>query len=127
MKHERRIAHRKDINFIPVKNLATLDPFTLISRRAEIVDASSTGFLLYVHRKNLAPKGLRANLTLKPLEGERVMLKIENMELDLDGLISRTKYIGDGVFEIAVDFSADAPEYWRECLVDLLPGADEEV
>lgn len=127
MKSERRIAQRKDINFIPVKNLATLDPFTMICKKAEIVDASSTGFLLYVHRKQLMPKGLRANLSLKPLEGERVMLKIEDMELDLDGFISRTRFIGDGIFEIAIDFSADAPEYWRECLVDLLPGSDEEL
>ncbi len=127
MKSERRISPRKDINFIPVKNLAILDPFTMISKKAEIIDASTTGFLLYVHRKNLMPRGLRANLTLKSLEGERVMLKIENMELDLDGFISRTKFIGDGIFEIAIDFSSDAPEYWRECLVDLLPGSDEEI
>lgn len=127
MKSERRIAQRKEINLIPVKNLATLDPFTVIAKKAEIVDASSTGFLLYVHRKHLVPKGLRSNLTLKPLEGERVMLKIEDMELDLDGLISRTRFIGDGIFEVAIDFSSDAPEYWRECLVDLLPGSGEEL
>lgn len=127
MKNERRIAPRKQINFIHVKNLATLEPFTVITKEAELVDASTTGFLLYIHRKNLVPKGLRANLSLKPIEGERVCLKIEDMELDIDGLISRTKFIGNGIFEVAVDFSDDAPEYWRECLVDLLPGSEEEI
>lgn len=126
MKSERRTAQRKDVNFIAVTNLATLDPFTLVAKEAEIIDASSTGFLLYVQRSSLIPKGLREHLTLKALEGERVMLKIESMELDLDGLISRTRFIGNGTFEIAVDFSADAPEYWRECLLDLLPGTNEE-
>lgn len=126
MKNERRIAPRKDINFIPVKNLATLNPFTVICKNAELVDASSTGFLLYIQRKNLLPKGLRSHLSLKNLEGERIMLKIEGMELDMDGFISRTKFIGDGTFEVAIDFSSDAPEYWRECLVDLLPGTGEE-
>jgi len=127
MKSEKSRAPRKEVNLIPVSNLATLDPFTQVSKHAEIVDVSSTGFLLYVHRKNLVPKQLRTNLSLTPLEGERIMLKIEDMELDIDGLVSRTRYIGNGVFEVAVDFSADAPEYWRECLVDLLPGSDEEI
>ena len=127
MKSERRIAPRKQINFIPVKNLTTLDPFNIVSKYAEIVDASSTGFLLYVSRGNLVPKNLRTNLSLKPLEGERVILKIQDMDLDIDGTITRTRFIGDGTFEIAVDFSTDAPEYWRECLIDLLPGSEEEV
>jgi hypothetical protein len=127
MRSEKSRAPRKQVNFIAVKNLATLEPFTVISKEAEIVDASSTGFLLYVNRKHLVPKHLRANLSLKPLEGERIMLKIEDMNLDIDGLISRTKFIGNGIFEIAIDFSEDAPEYWRECLIELLPSSDEEI
>ena len=47
------------------------------------------------------------------------------MNLELDGKIARTSYIGDGVFEIAVDFSETAPTYWRECLLDLLPDQGE--
>lgn len=127
MKSERRISPRKQINFIAVRNLATLEPFTVISKEAEIVDASTTGFLLYVNRKHLVPKHLRSHLSLKPLEGERIMLKIEAMDLDIDGHISRTRFIGEGTFEIAIDFSSDAPEYWRECLIELLPSSDEEI
>lgn len=55
------------------------------------------------------------------------MLKISDMQLDIDGVISRTRFIGAGLFEIAIDLSEDAPEYWRECLVDLMPGADEDI
>jgi hypothetical protein len=127
MRSERNRAPRKQVNFIQVKNLSTLEPFTIISKTAEIVDASSTGFLLYINRKDLVPKHLRANLSLKPLEGERIVLKIEAMELEIDGIISRTKFVGNGIFEIAIDFSEDAPEYWRECLIDLLPSTEEEI
>jgi len=127
MKSERRIANRKAVNMIRVENLASLEPFMMISKSAELVDVSSTGFLLHVSRNALVPKQLRANLSLTTLEGERVMLKIADMELEIDGTISRTRFIGRGLFEIAIDLSEDAPEYWRECLVDLLPGADEEI
>jgi hypothetical protein len=27
--------------------------------------------------------------------------------------------------ELAIDFSDNAPAYWRECLAELLPGLDE--
>lgn len=127
MKSERRVAPRKQLNYITVKNLALLEPFTIIAKGAELVDASSTGFLLHIHRNELIPKHLRGNLSLKPLEGEKIMLRIDQMELDLDGKISRTRFIGNGIFEIAIDFSAEAPEYWRECLLDLLPSSEEEI
>lgn len=127
MSKERRTAQRKPINMIRVENLASLDPFMVICKSAELVDASTSGFLLHVHRNHLVPKQLRSNLSLTVLEGEKVMLKIADMELDLDGTISRTRFIGGGLFEIAVDLSSDAPEYWRECLVDLLPGSDDEL
>jgi hypothetical protein len=55
------------------------------------------------------------------------MFKIADMELEIDGCISRTRFIGSGLFEIAIDLSEDAPEYWRQCLVDLLPGTDEDI
>ena len=47
------------------------------------------------------------------------------MNLDLDGRVVRASHIGRGAFEIALEFSEDIPEYWRECLVDLLPEPGE--
>lgn len=53
------------------------------------------------------------------------MLQIDEMNLELSGTVKRTKMVGRGVFEIGIDFSEDAPDYWRECLLDLLPTPDE--
>lgn len=47
------------------------------------------------------------------------------MNLDLDGTVNRTLHKGRGNFEIAIEFSRDVPEYWRECLIDLLPAPGE--
>lgn len=118
-----RIAKRKQVGSIPVSNLTTLSHFESIARFGHLIDASSTGFLILIDREDLVPKGLRQNLSLESIEGEPIMLMINPMELEINGHIARTRYIGKGVFEIAVDFSQDAPEYWRECLFDLLPSS----
>jgi len=122
---EKRIAPRKTVSGLQIKNLTALAPFSIIARNALLVDASSTGILIIINRKSLIPKSLRQNLVLTSIEGEHVMFSIKEMELDMDGRIARTKYIGDGNFEIAVDFEKEAPEYWRECLMDLLPNHNE--
>ena len=122
---KRRIANRKIVGGITVTNVTALNKFTAISKIGTMVDASSTGLLLLIDRKDLIPKGLRESLSLEQLMGEHVMLRIAEMNLDIDGVISRTRHIGKGMFELALDFSLDAPEYWRECLVDLLPAPGE--
>lgn len=118
-----RVAKRKQVGSIPISNLTTLSHFESIARFGHLIDASSTGFLILIDREDLVPKGLRQNLSLDSIEGEPIMLMINPMELEINGHIARTRYIGKGVFEIAVDFSQDAPEYWRECLFDLLPSS----
>lgn len=118
-----RVAKRKQVGSIPVSNLTTLSHFESIARFGHLIDASSTGFLIHIDREDLVPIGLRQNLSLETIEGEPIMLMINPMELEINGHIARTRYVGKGVFEIAVDFSQDAPEYWRECLFDLLPSS----
>lgn len=118
---ERRKRQRKKLPYLEVSNIATLEPFTMICKTGELIDASATGFLLCVNRKHLIPKVLRDNLTLKSLEGEKIVLNIVDMDLNIDGQVARTRLISNGFYELAIDFSKDAPEYWRECLIDLLP------
>jgi hypothetical protein len=118
-----RAAKRKQVGLIPISNLTTMSHFESIARFGHLIDASSTGFLIQVDREDLVPPGLRQNLSLESIEGESITLMINPMELEIDGHIARTRYIGKGVFEIAIDFSEDAPEYWRECLFDLLPNS----
>ena len=122
---ERRIAERKSVDCIHVNDLTSVHNYMVIAREGYIVDASSTGFLMEVNRTDLVPEELRDNLSLESIVGQSVVLYLPQMNLDLDGSITRATHIGKGVFHIAIEFSNEVPEYWRECLCDLLPSPGE--
>lgn len=125
MSTDRRIAPRETVEPIEIKGFTSLDHMTLLSRTGHIVEASTTGFLLNVRRQDLVPKQFKNELSLEALLGDRVILMIEPMNLEMGGKIARTKRLTKDLFEIAIDYSDDAPEYWREILVDMLPrGSD---
>ncbi len=124
---QRRVAKRKAVMSVTVSNLTSIGNFESIARWGHLVDVSSSGFLLHIDRQDLIPKDLRQNLSLEDIEGLDVSLMIDPMELEISGNIARTRYVGKGLFEIAIDFSQDAPEYWRECLCDLLPAKGERM
>jgi hypothetical protein len=126
MQANRRIAERKAVRSLSVVNFTVVDPFQQIAKRAQLAEASSVGLKLLIQRKDLIPDQLRLNLTLDPILDKPVMMILEEMDLELAGRVVRSRMIGNGIWEIAIDFSQDAPEYWRECLVDLLPGDDED-
>lgn len=121
----KRVAKRKIVETVEISNLVSLSHYEPIASYGHLLDASTTGFLIKIERNDLVPKSLRQNLSLKSIEGEPIVLTISMMELEINGYIARTKYIGNGCYEIAIDFSQDAPEYWRECLFDLLPITSE--
>lgn len=126
MKAERkRQEMRRDLEPIRVDSITSLDWVSPIARGGSIVNASASGFKLILHRTDFVPKYLRSNLSLDSLIGERVLIFIRDMNLEISGSVARTKHIGSGEFELAVDFSEDAPQYWRECLLDLLPSPGE--
>lgn len=125
MKAERRFAPRKVVDTIHVAELTSLSSYSVIAREGVIVDASQTGFLVKVDRTSLVPKEYRDNLSLTNLVGHQVVMYLPQMNLDLDGTITRADHIGKGRFEIAITFSADVPEYWRGYLVELLPAPGE--
>lgn len=122
---QNRAAFRKKVEGITVSNVAILKPFCSLTKRAILVNASSKDFLLIIERKNLIPKYFRHNLTLKDIEGSPLVLTIEQMELTLSGHITRTAMVGKGLFEVAVDYSQDSSDYFRECLFSLLPNKGE--
>jgi hypothetical protein len=124
-KLDRRVRERKIVDEIVVSELTSLSSYNIIAHSGTIVDASASGFLLSLDRKNVAAKDLRDSLTLDSLIGHQVVMFLPQMNLDLDGTIVRTEHKGKGRFEIAVTFSNDVPEYWRDCLVDLLPAPGE--
>jgi hypothetical protein len=122
---DRRISPRKEVTPIHVAYMTSLADFTKIAVNCEIVEASSTGLLLWVRREDLMPSALKKTLTLDVLLGENVFLHLKDMNLEISGAITRTQLLGKKGFHVAVDYSEDAPEYWRECLMDLLPTPGE--
>lgn len=124
---ERRIHTRKTIDQIVVSELTSLSNYNVIAHSGIIVDASASGFLLQLERIHLTSRELRESLSLDPLVGHQVVMFLPQMNLDLDGTIIRAEHKGKGRFEVAITFSPDVPEYWRDCLVDLLPAPGEMV
>lgn len=125
MKAERRYNNRKDVYPLKISSLSSSDTMTKIVRSGTILNASSKGILLSVRREDIIPKSLRSDLNLDSLVGDNVVIKIDEMNLDLAGVVARTKFVGKEGFQLAIDYSLDAPEYWRECLIDLLPSPEE--
>ena len=125
VKAERRISARKVVDLIHIAELTSLSSYSVIAREGVIIDASQSGFLLRIDRAQLIPKEYRENLDMTALVGHQVVMYLPQMNLDLDGAIIRAEHVGKGSFEIACAFSADVPEYWRDCLVDLLPAPGE--
>ncbi len=125
MQTNRRIAPRREITPLEVSSVSSMENLAKIARSGEIVEASTTGFLLIVKREDLIPSVLRKNLTLESIHGQKVLLHLPQMNIEISGRIARTKLLGKQGFEIGIDYTDDAPEYWRECLVDLLPAPGE--
>lgn len=122
---ERRLAERKEVDAIVVSDITALNDYNVLARHGAIIDASTRGFLLMIQREDLIPEELRSNLSLEKIVGQQLVLFLPQMNLDLDGTVMRAEHRGKGLFEIAVDFSPEVPEYWRECLIDLLPAPGE--
>ena len=118
-------AMRRDTVQIEVSNISSSENLAKIAKFGYIVEASTTGLLLQVKREDLIPKSLKNSLNIDALIGDGVMLHLPQMNLEISGTVARTKLVGKQGYEIAIDYTADAPEYWRECLFDLLPGPGE--
>ncbi|MES3038985.1 MAG: hypothetical protein V4736_13850 [Bdellovibrionota bacterium] len=121
----RRYGSRKEVSPVFVSYMASLEDFAKIARNCAIVQASSTGLLLHVEREDLIPISLKNNLSLECLVGDRIFLRLEDMNLEISGVVARTKLLGKHGYHIAIDYSEEAPEYWRECLLELLPAPGE--
>ena len=122
---DKRVAPRKNTEFIQVNDLTHVDNYNVIARFGQIINASASGFLLEIMRSDIVPQELRSTLSLDAILGQQVVLYLPQMNLDLDGKICRANHTGKGKFVIAIEFSAEVPEYWRECLIELLPAQGE--
>lgn len=112
---------RKDLAKLTLDSLSSLDSLQKLAKYGQIVEASSSGILIRFKRDDFVAKELRSNLNIDHLVGQNVFFNIHEMDLEISGRVARTKFLGKDGFVIAIDYTADAPEYWRECLMDLLP------
>lgn len=124
-KQQRRISPRKETSPVQVAYIASMEDLAKIAKNCEIIEASASGLLLLIKRQDLVPTSLRGNLNLDALIGDRIYMRIEEMNLEVSGKVARTQFMGKKGFHVAIDYSEDAPEYWRECLMDLLPTPGE--
>lgn len=97
------------------------DSLTKLAKYGQIIEASSTGILVKFKRTDFVANELKSNLNLDLLLGKNIYLNIHEMNLEISGQIARTQFLGKEGFLVAIDYTIDAPEYWRECLMDLLP------
>ena len=123
---QNRVALRKTVEGITVSNVAILKPsYCSLTKKAVLVNASSHDFLILIQRKDLIPKYLRNNLTLHNIKDHLIILTIEQMDLTISGYVTRTTMVGHGNFEVAIDYSQDESDYFRECLFNMLPNKNE--
>ena len=126
MKTDRRVTSRKEVYPLRISYLAIRDDgLAKIVRAGIIVNASAHGMLLQIRREDIIPRSLKNTLTFDTLIGNNVIIKIDEMNLELSGKITRTRLLGKNGFELGIDYTSDAPQYWRECLIDLLPTPQE--
>jgi hypothetical protein len=117
-----RQAPRKEFTPLTLDSFSSMESLEKIAKYGEIVEASASGILINFKRDDFIKKELRGNLNIDSLIGHKVFFRIHEMDLEISGTVARTKFLGKKGFQVAVDYSSDAPEYWRECLIDLLPG-----
>lgn len=106
---------------IHISEITLLHDYIVVANQAAVKELNSEGLILTIHRDNITVENLRNNLSLDEIIGEQVAFYIPSMDLDLDGEIFETKHTGNGNFEVIVKFNDEAPEYWRECVADLMP------
>ncbi len=116
-----RQSMKKEVTPLTLDNFASLETLQKLASFGEVIEASSTGILLHFKREDFVGKELRSNLNIDQLVGQSVYFTIHEMDLEISGVVVRTKFLGKAGFHVAIDYSKDAPEYWRECLMDLLP------
>ncbi len=112
---------RKEITPLTLDSFASLETLQKLASFGEVIQASSSGILLHFRREDFIDKELRTNLNIDHIVGQSVYFMIHEMNLEISGVVARTKFLGKKGFHVAIDYSKDAPEYWRECLMDLLP------
>jgi hypothetical protein len=121
----RRQYTRKALDPIHVAAIMVGERPTLLASAGTLLNASATGLLIRVSCRALNPALVESNGTLVVPQDTLMRMHIVEMALDIDGEMVRMDQTGPDWWDIAMDFTASAPAYWRECLADLLPSVGE--
>jgi hypothetical protein len=124
---DRRQYPRKWLDPIHIAAMQTTDRLTVLAHHGTILNASATGLLIRVDREALSPAICQHGMAFTAIEGAHVVMQIVEMALEIDGKIVRVHQAAPEWYEIAFDFTDNAPAYWRQCLADLLPDLGEMV
>ena len=116
-----RSSPRKELAQLTLDSFSSMESLERLAEYGEVIEASTSGILIHFNREDFIKKELRSNLSIDSLVGSKVYFNIHEMDLEITGTVARTQFLGRKGFYVAVDYSSDAPEYWRECLMDLLP------
>jgi hypothetical protein len=121
----RRQYTRKALDPMHVAEITVGELPTVLASAGTLLNASATGLLIRVSYRALNPAMVQSNGVLTVSKGTRIMMHIVAMALNIDGKIVRIDQTGPEWWDIAMDFTASAPAYWRECLAELLPSVGE--
>jgi hypothetical protein len=116
---------RKLLDPIHAVDIRLLDTNIVLARYGTVLNTSTTGLLIEVCPSDVSPEVAQNELPLSCIEGQFVLMTIDEMNLQIDGRVVRFCYNAQEMLEIAIDFSANTPAYWRECFADLLPSQGE--
>lgn len=121
----RRRYDRKLLDPIHVTEIKAPGKSIVLAHHGTILNASASGLLIRILYSDLNAEILRHTIPLHTIEGEYVVMTIVEMALDIGGRVIRTHQAAPEWCDIAIDFTDNAPPYWRECLADLLPNLGE--
>jgi hypothetical protein len=121
----RRQYDRKLLDPIHVTEIKAPGKSIVLAHHGTILNASASGLLIRILCSDLNAEILRHTIPLHTLEGEPVTMTILEMALDIDGRVVRAHQSAPEWYDIAIDFTDNAPPYWRECLAELLPSLGE--
>jgi hypothetical protein len=121
----RRQYARKALDPMHVAEITVGERPTVLASAGTLLNASATGLLIRVSCRALNPAMVQSKGALAVPKGTLIMMHMVAMAQDIDGAIVRIDQTGPEWWDIAMDFTASAPAYWRECLADLLPSVGE--
>jgi hypothetical protein len=122
---EKRAYNRKLLDPIHVTDMQIADRSMILARGGTVLNASATGLLIEIQPHDLGPEFQNQALTFDAIRGEEITMKVAEMSLEIEGSFVRSHQTAQGSYEIAIDFAANAPAYWRESFAELLPQQGE--